>query len=84
MCEKFSLRGYPERVIDKHRTQIKMVERSKLRVPSEKKDKVQRVPFISTYNPNSKQISEIVRRHWTMLTKACPQVEEFKVPPLMS
>ncbi|KAG8544089.1 hypothetical protein GDO81_023105 [Engystomops pustulosus] len=41
-----------------------------------------RVPFVHTYHPASNKILHILRRHWSILTRALPEIPEFQQPPL--
>lgn len=43
-----------------------------------------RIPFVSTFGLDRGKIANVLRKHWGLLQKRCPTIEEFKAPPLMS
>lgn len=47
------------------------------------KRELKRTPFVSTYCRDSGRISNILRKHWSIL-QGCPNIDEFKQLPLMS
>lgn len=48
------------------------------------KTRGERVPFVSTFGPQSGKISKILRKHWPMITQGCSNIKAFNHPPLMS
>ncbi|CAJ0943928.1 unnamed protein product [Ranitomeya imitator] len=74
MDSKFRTRGYPTHVLD---TQQRIIR-------TREKHNVPRIAFVSTYHPFNHLINSCVTRHWDILGKAYPQVEEFLIKPIIS
>ncbi|XP_053556008.1 outer dense fiber protein 3-like protein 2 [Bombina bombina] len=79
MQQKFLNRGYPKDLISK---QTLSVKESK---PIKKKGKPDdRLVLVTQFNPNSQEISRIVKRHWHILKECNKDMEVFNNPPLMA
>lgn len=66
--------------MEKYKTKIVSIKRNELLVPN----KGTRVSFVSTFGPCSKQVANVIRKHWPLLTKGCPDVVEFQTPPILA
>ncbi|CAJ0950515.1 unnamed protein product, partial [Ranitomeya imitator] len=44
----------------------------------------ERIPIVTTYVEESRDVANIIKKHWGMLGKCLPNVKEFKMPPLFS
>ncbi|CAJ0965680.1 unnamed protein product [Ranitomeya imitator] len=87
LIKKFLNRGYPKRLLEQ--TKKKVMEKDRLQLICREsygrnKRTLNRVPFVSTYSEESREISNIIKKHWTMLGRCLPNVPEFKMPPLYS
>lgn len=85
MCLKFLERGYPDHLIDQHRLRACSIDRKDLLIPKIKEtNKKPRIPFVSTFGPFSKQVANVIRKHWPLLKRGCPEVAEFQTPPILA
>lgn len=85
MCHKFVRKGYPTCLLQEYKINALITQRDKLlHRTSDGQPKVKHIPLVSIFGPMSGQISHIVRQHWGLLQKGCPEVEGFKQLPLMS
>ncbi|CAJ0946851.1 unnamed protein product [Ranitomeya imitator] len=78
MSDKFKERQYPTRLL----------EREKIRAttplsPAPPSRKIDRVPFVHTYHPCMPKVYSIIRKHWSLLSKAYPKIESFTIPALI-
>ncbi|OCT82230.1 hypothetical protein XELAEV_18024746mg [Xenopus laevis] len=77
MRSKCKKRGFLSRVLDR-------AEKSVAQNRERKKNKSLRVTFVTQYDESSKVTNEILRKHWYLLRRAYPMVDEFALPPLIS
>ncbi|OCT55735.1 hypothetical protein XELAEV_18004486mg, partial [Xenopus laevis] len=49
-----------------------------------KKTDRRRIPFVTDYNRQYQSISNTLRRHWHILQRAYPHIDEFIAPPIVS
>ncbi|CAJ0922348.1 unnamed protein product [Ranitomeya imitator] len=68
---KFSLRGYPPRMLKQCRNTI-----------SSKKDSGSppRIPLVNTFHPFLYKFHNKIRKHWHILRDSFPEVPEFQIP----
>lgn len=71
-------------LIQQHKQRVSNIDRQSLLTRGTKRDKLIRIPFVSTYGETSGQVSRIIKRHWSIISKSYPSITEFNVPPLMS
>ncbi|XP_044129867.1 uncharacterized protein LOC122923195 [Bufo gargarizans] len=81
MVRKFRERGYPHQVIDKHLNKVRGTQQV---LPGITHNKVERIPFISTYLEQSGIVAKIIRKHWSILKSNLLNIAAFTVPPLFS
>ncbi|XP_041439648.1 uncharacterized protein LOC121400506 [Xenopus laevis] len=85
MIEKFLAKGYEEGTLEKHRQEVRAIPRQQL---LEKKmvetRKSPRIPFISTFDVNSKRCRMIVLKYWGLLGTDPRYGKLFQAPPLFS
>ncbi|OCT94454.1 hypothetical protein XELAEV_18012126mg [Xenopus laevis] len=81
MKEKFKLRGYPDRVLDRMES-----ENGQLRQNSDRNvhQKTQRIPFVNQFNLLSGEISKIIKKDWSLSANNLPDKDIFKSLPVMS
>lgn len=60
------------------------MDRRSLFEDNNQKEKISCISFVSTFGPESGKIADILRKHWGILQRGCPQIDEFKEPELMS
>lgn len=48
------------------------------------RNKTNRVPFFSTFNDQSPEISQIICKHWAIIKNSYGQILEFQTPPMIS
>lgn len=84
MTKGFRERGYPLNIIDAHRDKVMKLNRLETLNPKMTKKKLNRIPFVSTYSDKSSDISRIIQKHWSVISRSFPHIEDFRVPPLMS
>lgn len=84
MATTFRERGYPKALVETHKPKVLGLDRQQLLVSKHPQTKVGRLPFISTYNELSPKIANILGKHWPIIGDSFPQIEGFKIPPLMS
>ncbi|CAJ0959302.1 unnamed protein product [Ranitomeya imitator] len=82
--EKNCLVGYPKVELDKFRERALSRSWDELLVPKMAVQSQKRIPFVTTYNGMSKQVSNIIRRHWPLLGRGHTDIVEFQQPPLFS
>ncbi|CAJ0923207.1 unnamed protein product [Ranitomeya imitator] len=83
MCKKFLCRVYPRVELDKFRERTLSKNRDELLIPKMTMQSQRRIPFVTTYDDGmSKQVSNIIRRHWPLLGKGHTNIVEFQLPPL--
>ncbi|XP_075715546.1 uncharacterized protein LOC142750430 [Rhinoderma darwinii] len=83
MTSNFLERGYPRSLISRHRDKICDIPREKL-FETSKQHRPKIIPFISTYNELSGDISRIMNKHWPILKGSYEHIEELNNGPLMS
>lgn len=81
MCKKFLKRGYPTRIVDSFKIRAQDIDRRKHLCSSNRQKSLKRIPFVSTFSPESGKIANIIRKHWDLLQRGCPTIDEFKQPP---
>lgn len=85
MCNKFVRRGYPKQLLQKYKEEGKQMDREVLLKPVKREDnKSECIPFVSTFDPQSKKISNILCKHWSIIRQGCPNIKAFSCLPLMS
>ncbi|XP_073398705.1 uncharacterized protein [Dendrobates tinctorius] len=72
MTRKFTERGYPDKLITESKSMVGHFEKSN------KSDK--RIPFVNTYHPYSRKIQTTINKHWGLLSRSYPEIEEFQKP----
>lgn len=73
MSARFQQRGYPSKILlSKDNT-----HKSASTIP------IKRIPFVHKYHPYAPKIAQTLKKHWNILGKAYPDIEEFSTPPLM-
>lgn len=83
MCNKFITRVYPKNLVYKQEA-IAMDRNNLLCLIRQNRVKTERIPFVSIFGPQSGRISNVLRKHWSLIQQGCPNVEAFKFSPLMS
>ncbi|OCU02178.1 hypothetical protein XELAEV_18007939mg [Xenopus laevis] len=68
MCNKFREREYPDNLLNRQLEEIKSQERSEM-LKGNEKNRENHVTFVTQYNTLSKQVANILRRHWPLLYK---------------
>ncbi|CAJ0938544.1 unnamed protein product, partial [Ranitomeya imitator] len=84
MCKKFLCRGYHRVELDKFRERALSKNRDELLIPKMTMQSQRRIPFVTTYDGMSKQVANIIRRHWPLLGKGHTNIVELQLPPLFS
>ncbi|CAJ0929778.1 unnamed protein product [Ranitomeya imitator] len=67
MCQKFLARGYPKEDLDTFKTKALSKGRDELLTPKVAIESDKRIPFVTAFNGLSGQISDVIRRHWSLL-----------------
>ena len=84
MTARFRERGYPRKLLKMHRERVTKLDRTRALEGSRQEKHMSRIPFISTYTEKSKEIGNIIKHHWPILTKSLGGIPEFSNPPLLS
>lgn len=60
--------GYPAKLVYGYKGDALMMEREELLNPARNdQTKSERIPFVSIFSPQSGRVSNIVRKHWSLL-----------------
>ncbi|OCT67848.1 hypothetical protein XELAEV_18039149mg [Xenopus laevis] len=81
MKDKFRTRGYPSKILD---GMDRVTEGESANSERQTKRISKRIPFVNQYNVLSGEISKIVRKEWSLLTRNFPDKMIFRSPPVMS
>lgn len=83
MCRKFQDRGYPRRLVEKHKNRVLHNIREE---SGERHDKQtgRRIPFVATYCETSPRIAKIINKYWPILQQTYSDIEDFQNRPIMS
>lgn len=79
MASRFQTRGYPQDLLDQHKSTVDGLDRHTLLQPTNMREKPGRITCVTTYNTKSPQIRKVIRKHWHILRKGHPTL--FNTPP---
>ncbi|XP_041423533.1 uncharacterized protein LOC108704076 isoform X3 [Xenopus laevis] len=88
MMNNFVKRGYKQEMLEDIKQRVREVDRADLLV-KKKARKIDRLPFVSTFSSQSKQVRRIMYRHWHLLQMdqklkpwtTNPPIMAYKRPP---
>lgn len=84
MVERFTSRGYPHSVLQEAQRTNEVVTSVGMQENTNKKEKnKKRIAFVRNHHPLNNKVDRIIKKHWSILNRSFPEVEEFKTPPLM-
>ncbi|XP_073446551.1 uncharacterized protein [Dendrobates tinctorius] len=78
MSSKFLERKYPASLLVREKTRALDPP-----IPISTISNPERVPFVHTYRPLMPKIHSIIRKHWSLLSRAYPNIKTFDTPALM-
>lgn len=79
MQDMFVKRGYPLELSEKNKQEVMHPQVREER----KENKIKRISFVRTFHPLSTKVDNIIKKHWFLLKRSFPEVEEFMSPPLI-
>lgn len=78
MKDRFSARGYPDRVLQDTQDNQVRVE-GEIRSDESKKDNnAKRIPFVRTFHQFTGKVDVIIKKPWPVLQKSFPGMDEFR------
>lgn len=80
MCHKFREQGYPDNIIAQECRKLQQ-EEMKVTIGTQK-HKERRLPFIFRFHSYSDDVFRVIKKQWTLLRQAYPQIEEFQQIPM--
>lgn len=65
---KFLIRGYQEKLVDRHVEKVRNMDRKDLLVRKNRDaQRQERIPLVTAYNDSSKYVAQIIRKNWKVL-----------------
>ncbi|XP_041430880.1 uncharacterized protein LOC121397711 [Xenopus laevis] len=85
MVDRFGARGYSKQILKNNLEKVHQQTRQELLIANVPKHKDNnRIAFVSRYNTASKQIGNIIRKHWHLLQSCLTEVPSFQLPPMLA
>ncbi|OCT92171.1 hypothetical protein XELAEV_18015225mg [Xenopus laevis] len=85
MKDRFKQRDYPEEVLRSNLDKLQNKSREELLTPAKRDNKhSERLAFVSNYTTASRQVGNIIRKHWHLLQSCHPDITAFQDKPLLS